>query len=346
MELKYGIIVYLGIVVVLIIAVLYFTVGRKPRKYDRGVKLAGTYLLDNDSFYVRQKKIYKLLCLGLAASVVFTLISACILAARPYYRQKITEEKYCRDIILCLDVSTSVDELNARIIGKLKDTVMNLSGERFGIVIFNTSPVVLSPLTSDHEYTLNALDMIQKALENRIKSYDWFSYYSYSDEDYYLERYISDGTLVGNELRGSSLIGDGLAATVRNFPDNEGDEERTKIVILTTDNDPYGQELVDIQEAARICKEHGIIVYGIGTKEMTNYNLIRMKDAVESTGGAFFLEETSGTYDKIVELIEGHSENLVKGDTYYIDHDLPKKAFIRVLIGFAAMTLFARLLRK
>ena len=71
-----------------------------------------------------------------------------------------------------------------------------------------------------------------------------------------------------------------------------------------------------------------------------------MKDAVESTGGAFFLEETSGTYDKIVELIEGHSENLVKGDTYYIDHDLPKKAFIRVLIGFAAMKLFARLLRK
>lgn len=342
MDLKYRFVIYLGVFVAGILVVLFFALSNKSKKYESGVKLSGMYFIDKDRYYLKKKKLYTFYCIGLWVFLVASVISASYLVARPFYRQKITEEKYARDIILCLDVSTSVDELNARLLGELKDTVNNLSNERFGIVIFNTSPVVLSPLTNDHEYTLEALSNIQKALDYRIK-YNTFWWYNYDDEFYYLNEYISAGTLVGNELRGSSLIGDGLAACIRNF---SYDEERTKIVIFCTDNDPYGEELVTVKQAAELCKERDITVYGIGTKEMTTENLVSMREAVEMTGGSFFLEESSGTYESIIDMIESKSENLVPGSTYYVDHDQPTKVFFVLLFSFTGLLLFAKLLKK
>ena len=342
MDLKYRFVIYLAVFVAGILAVLYFALQNRSKRYERGVKLAGTYFINKDRYYLKKKKLYIAYVIGLWVFVVATIISTSYLIARPFYRQKITEEKYARDIILCLDVSTSVDELNARLLGELKDTVTNLSNERFGIVIFNTSPVVLSPLTNDHEYTLEALSNVQKALDYRIK-YNSFWWYNFDDEFYYLNEYISSGTLVGNELRGSSLIGDGLAACIRNFSE---DEDRTKIIIFCTDNDPYGEELITVKEAAALCKERNITVYGIGTKEMTTENLVSMREAVEMTGGAFFLEESSGTYESIIDMIESKSENLVPGSTYYVDHDLPTNAFFALLISFTGLLVFAKLLKK
>ena len=343
MDLKYRFVIYLGMFVAGILVVLFFALSGRSKRYESGVKLAGTYFIDKDRYYLKKKKLYTVYIIGLWIFVAASVISASYLIARPFYTQKITEEKYARDIILCLDVSTSVDELNARLLGELKDTVSNLSNERFGIVIFNTSPVVLSPLTGDHEYTLEALSNIQKALDYRIK-YNTFWWYNYDDEFYYLNEYISAGTLVGNELRGSSLIGDGLASCIRNF--SYEDEDRTKIIIFCTDNDPYGEELITVKEAAALCKERNITVYGIGTKEMTTENLVSMREAVEMTGGSFFLEESSGTYGSIVDMIESKSENLVPGSTYYVDHDQPKTAFFALLISFTGLLVFARLLRK
>jgi hypothetical protein len=342
MDLKYRFVIYLAVFVAGILVVLYFALQNRSKRYERGVKLAGTYFINKDRYYLKKKKLYIAYVIGLWVFVVATIISTSYLIARPFYRQKITEEKYARDIILCLDVSTSVDELNARLLGELKDTVTNLSNERFGIVIFNTSPVVLSPLTNDHEYTLEALSNVQKALDYRIK-YNSFWWYNFDDEFYYLNEYISSGTLVGNELRGSSLIGDGLAACIRNFSE---DEDRTKIIIFCTDNDPYGEELIPVKEAAALCKERNITVYGIGTKEMTTENLVSMREAVEMTGGAFFLEESSGTYESIIDMIESKSENLVPGSTYYVDHDLPTNAFYALLISFTGLLVFAKLLKK
>jgi hypothetical protein len=79
---------------------------------------------------------------------------------------------------------------------------------------------------------------------------------------------------------------------------------------------------------------------------MTTENLVSMREAVEMTGGAFFLEESSGTYESIIDMIESKSENLVPGSTYYVDHDLPTNAFFALLISFTGLLVFAKLLKK
>ena len=293
--------------------------------------------------YARKRKIlYKT---GLTATLiccVLVVVSAFLLMAKPYTSRRMQDEKYCRDIILCIDISTSVDYLNENLLDKLKKTVDELQGERFGIVIFNTSPVLLTPLTDDYEYVKDQLDLIAQCLKSRNEvnlddafssGYDWI----------YYQAYISSGTLIGNEQRGSSLIGDGLAAAAIDFSD--ADKERTKVVIFSTDNDIQGTPVATLDEAADICVSNNVTVYGVGTKEMTPENKESMKNAVEKTGGKFYLEEESGSFGEIVSSIEKLSKNLVK--VRMVDVETPELLypFVLMLVLFAGMLGLGRWLK-
>ena len=77
-------------------------------------------------------------------------------------------------------------ELTGKLIS-LTETVNNLKGERFGISIFNTTSVLLVPLTDDYDYVLDSLDKIYQSIE-AINDYDYSSYYIYD--------YIIAGTIV------------------------------------------------------------------------------------------------------------------------------------------------------
>ena len=274
--------------------------------------------------------------------VKYKKTSAFLLMAKPYTSRRMQDEKYCRDIILCIDISTSVDYLNENLLDKLKKTVDELQGERFGIVIFNTSPVLLTPLTDDYEYVKDQLDLIAQCLKSRNEvnlddafssGYDWI----------YYQAYISSGTLIGNEQRGSSLIGDGLAAAAIDFSD--ADKERTKVVIFSTDNDIQGTPVATLDEAADICVSNNVTVYGVGTKEMTPENKESMKNAVEKTGGKFYLEEESGSFGEIVSSIEKLSKNLVK--VRMVDVETPELLypFVLMLVLFAGMLGLGRWLK-
>ncbi len=291
---------------------------------------------------MKRKILYKT---GLTATLiccVLVVVSAFLLMAKPYTSRRMQDEKYCRDIILCIDISTSVDYLNENLLDKLKKTVDELQGERFGIVIFNTSPALLTPLTDDYEYVKDQLDLIAQCLKSRNEvnlddafssGYDWI----------YYQAYISSGTLIGNEQRGSSLIGDGLAAAAIDFSD--ADKERTKVVIFSTDNDIQGTPVATLDEAADICVSNNVTVYGVGTKEMTPENKESMKNAVEKTGGKFYLEEESGSFGEIVSSIEKLSKNLVK--VRMVDVETPELLypFVLMLVLFAGMLGLGRWLK-
>ena len=114
------------------------------------------------------------------------IVLSTFIMSRPYNRDVRVEEKYTRDIFLCIDISSSVDGLNVNIISNLKDVVSNMQGERFGLVIFNTSPVLLVPLTNDYEYILDELDRVEEHIKKRMHDY-WSA-----DEEYIEEGYVSD----------------------------------------------------------------------------------------------------------------------------------------------------------
>ena len=342
MAIKYHIVLYAGLAIALFMLVFVFVKYKKTKKYAGGKKIAGLICQEDEAYFRKRKILYKT---GLTATLiccVLVVVSAFLLMAKPYTSRRMQDEKYCRDIILCIDISTSVDYLNENLLDKLKKTVDELQGERFGIVIFNTSPVLLTPLTDDYEYVKDQLDLIAQCLKSRNEvnlddafssGYDWIYYQSY----------ISSGTLIGNEQRGSSLIGDGLAAAAIDFSD--ADKERTKVVIFSTDNDIQGTPVATLDEAADICVSNNVTVYGVGTKEMTPENKESMKNAVEKTGGKFYLEEESGSFGEIVSSIEKLSKNLVK--VRMVDVETPELLypFVLMLVLFAGMLGLGRWLK-
>lgn len=340
MELKYEYLLPVGAAVSALIVVLFFLFSIKKRTYKSGIKAANLDLLKDDPYFKRKLYMYYALRGLFLAAIVGVVMASFVLLARPYHVNKTKEQRYSRDIIICLDVSTSVNDLNVKLTKELQDTVRGLTGERVGIVIFNTSPVLLAPLTDDYDYIIDQLNNIREA----IKATDASMHSSLSDRWLYWNSFLFGGTLVGNEERGSSLIGDGLLGAMFNF--SRKDKDRTKIVIFATDNDPYGTGFVTLPEAAELCKKNNVVVYGIGTKEMVSWDMEEMRACMEKTGGKFYLEEDSSTFSRIVEDIESQSASLVEGRTIIREVDDPLNMFRILTIGFGCMLLLAILLRR
>ena len=339
MEFKYPVIMYIGFVIAAVFFIMAFLHKKQLLKKD-GIKIANTELTFKNKLIQKEIAKYHVLRVMLVIFVTLMIGITASLLARPYYLKKIKEQKYNRDIILCMDISASVDELNLKLVDELKDTVRSLTGERIGIVIFNTTPVVLSPLTDDYEYTIEQLDNIYTAIKSQksgykdLKGKDWL----------YWNEYLYGGTLVGNELRGSSLIGDGLLGGLFAFP--KTDENRTKIIIFSTDNDLAGDSYVTLEEACRHCKNNNVTVYGIGTKQMYSNNRYEMENAIELTGGRFFVEENTSEFHKIVEEIEETSTSLTEGKTIIKLVESPLKYFRMLVILFLLFVLISIILRR
>lgn len=315
MEFKSPIILIVGTSLVLILFFLSFLVKLKNRDtYRKGKKIANTKFIRETPIYKKLMVRYKIwIAIGRIAGAV-SLIAAVVLWAAPFIYKVTTTTLYNRDIFLCMDVSTSVDELNMNLVDQFKDNSFGLSGEQVGISIFNTSSVLLVPLTSDYEYVDGELENIKTAL--MLRNDPGYSYY----DDLYMYYYIISGTLVGNEARGSSLIGDGLASCLYDFPDNP-ENERTQIVILTTDNDPAGEELLTLTQACALAKSKGIIVYGIAPMEPAGSGLESqlklMEEGVKSTGGSFYVATNNKAVEEVLEDIKTReASKLEKTDTY------------------------------
>ena len=100
MDLRYPFV----IVGALLLILLYFIFVRKKRhKYSSGSKIANTFFLKNTDYYKRRLRNYKIFRRLLLALFVVAIFAATVLIARPYETIVTVEEKYNRDIILCMD---------------------------------------------------------------------------------------------------------------------------------------------------------------------------------------------------------------------------------------------------
>ena len=337
MELKYSIALYACAGVALAFLIFSFIRFRRKRKFKGGTKAAEASYISEIPHFKRRLIAYKILKFILTVSIIVNLLLSGFLMAVPYKTQ-VNEVKHMnRDIILCMDISTTVDHLNFELVDKLKEMVENLNGERFGIVIFNTSPLYLCPLTTDYEQILEELDIIQEALELRYDYYNGMG--SYSQRLVELDEYISAGTLIGNQERGSSIIGDGLAAAALDFTNIEEDPDRSRIIIFSTDNDLQGDEIITLPEAGQLCVDRGITVYGIGTEEMYASDKRMMRDTVEMTGGEFYYGENSRVVSDIVDNILEHVASLDTVEYEISETVTPEIPFILLIASMAFMIL-------
>lgn len=328
MELRYSFIIFVGIV--LVIFLLLFKYKKKSYKYDGGKRIANTKYVKKIPYYQELLKKYKILLFLIEGLFIVTIVFSFLLLSRPVFVDKVKTNEYNRDIFLCMDVSFSVNDLNKEIVDALKETVNNLKGERFGISIFNTTSVLLVPLTDDYDYVLDSLDKIYQSIE-AINDYDYSSYYIYD--------YIIAGTVEGSNYYGGSLIGDGLVTCVDSFSALEEDPDRTRIVIFSTDNDvPYTSKPVySLEEASEYAEEKNITVYGISTANTKEKDKVSFRSAVELTGGTLYEESTGSTVSDIVKNIEQTSKNLTVGKEETIRTDIPEVPFMILLVAMVIL---------
>lgn len=337
MELKYPVALLICAGIAIAYLIFSFIRLRRKRKFKGGTKAAEASYVNEIPHFKRRLAAYKVLKFILTVSIIVNLLLSGFLMAMPYKTQ-VNEVKHMnRDIILCMDISTTVDHLNFELVGKLKEVVEDLNGERFGIVIFNTSPLYLCPLTTDYEQVIEELDIIEEALELRYGYYNGLN--GYSARLIELDEYISAGTLIGNAERGSSIIGDGLAAASLDFPNIEEDPDRSRIILFSTDNDLQGDEIITLPEAGQMCVDRGITVYGIGTQEMYSSDRRMMRETVEMTGGEFYYGEDSRVVSNIIDQIQEHMASLDTVEYEISETVTPEIPFILLLTSMACMIL-------
>lgn len=314
----------------------------KQVKFKKGNKANVPEFLVKSGLYKRRLLLYRILRVLSVVSLGACLVFCALLVSRPYETDVTEEPLYGRDIFLCMDVSGSVNALNAKIVDELKTVVDASEQDRFGIIIFNTSPVVLCPLTMDHEYVKQTLTRLKECVDvflddNALEHMGRTKYFKNLE-------YITGGTLVDSDNRGSSLVGDGLAYCAVAFPDMEKDPNRVRLVIFSTDNEVDGTPLCSLDEAAQLCRKKKIKVFGIGTSNIYSVKRNEMESAITGAGGKFYLEEDS--LKGIIQDIDKEGQSLLMTTTNVTEQEKPETAMIALLICAGLFFVFTRLSRR
>ena len=307
----------------LTLALLYFK-RKENSQYKGGIRVGNAWLVRNLPEFRKLTILRTFLVILSSVSLIAGAGAAIVLASRPYKVEKTSLGVKKRDIFLCLDVSYSLYDLNYDVADYLEEIVRGLEGDRIGITMFNTSSVVYVPMTDDYDFILMMLEEMKTYFRLQKKYVDEYSqymtYYSIPedqraeyDELYNQLSYFEAGTLVNNSFKGSSLIGEGLASCLFAFPQMDG-ADRTRAVILVTDNEELARRdpVVELDEAAGLCKAHDVRVYGVAPAreydnayEQKNYDTImkEMEDSVKITGGRFYMASENFPVSSIVSEI-------------------------------------------
>lgn len=322
MEIKYPIIILLFIIA--FFGILFY---KGKEKVNNNKKVANTYFIKNTQLYKSIINKYKIIIYIIFGLLFLSVIGASLLTSRIITTSTHSNKIYDRDILLCLDVSGSMSELDEEIIKSYGKIVDNMHGERFGIVIFDNSSYKLLPLTDDYDYVK---DVIKKSIKafNGIKTNDWEA-----------SRYIYDGTYEGE---GSSVIGDGLASCVLSFP--KLDEERSRIIILGTDNYVSGPQIITVPEAGKLAKKYKVAVYPLDPNGYGK-EAKELKEIATLTGGKYYTIQDVKQTNDIVNSIETKEKTVRETSPTSSSTDHPQVPLIIILISILGILFMERVIK-
>ncbi len=226
------------------------------------------------------------MCVTIAALVACS--GAVILSGRLQQRQTLSQEERTRDIVLCLDASGSMAEVDAEVLREFGSIVAGLKGERVGLTIWSGAAITVFPLTDDYDYVVEQLKEAEKA----FASGDIYS------DDYAI---YSAGTVLDWDIQ--SQMGDGLASCVQRF--DRRDEDRSRAIVLASDNEPIGTGIFTVPEAAAIAREQHVVVHGIAAPKTAERPAAvdEFRAATTSTGGTFSLLGADGSARAVIDAI-------------------------------------------
>ena len=213
----------------------------------------------------------------LAAAFLFTIVfsSVAIIAARPVSVAVSKPEYNNRDIMLCLDASGSMNKYVKELVGYFANLLDGFKGQRVGLTLFDGVYLTIAPLSDDYDLLADLLN------------------------DFKEDPYDYSSALYSAKVGGSSAIGRGVVGCVNGF-DKLEEQERSRSIILATDNEDFAGRVVTLTQAANYAKRYDIAIYGLSTADYrrqdqiddpTKYEadyLKEFREATLTTGGAYY----------------------------------------------------------
>lgn len=304
---RYGYLIAVVLVVILLgAAVGWRHVGLKLHASERRGWVANTGYVRNLPRYRTLMRKTRMVVAALLTVFCVGAASLAVVAANPVDRRVDDRRLASRDIVLCLDASGSMLDYDSEIGEAFKTLVEHFNGERVSLYLWSGRSVRKFPLTDDYPMVTEYLDELSSVLKNGILART-SSGYRISRE---LAKYLEGTDDPDEEV--ASQIGDGLASCVLGF--DHTDQDRSRTVILASDNEVVGQGLYSLSEAIDFAKRQKVEVIGLFPGNYLGTDGEDMKNQVESTGGNLYQMTSSGTVDSIVKDIEAKQVNEIEGD--------------------------------
>jgi Ca-activated chloride channel family protein len=213
-----------------------------------------------------------------AAGLVLLLVAL----ARPVRREPVPVEVEGIDIVLCMDVSSSMTATDMDAFGSRLDVareaaarfVKDREHDRIGLVRFARYPDVLCPPTLDHE----ALAGILEAME----------------------------TVEGDGPEDATGIGHAAARAAQLL---QSSDAASRIVVLLSDGEENvatsdRPEEIAPSHAAQLCASLGVKVYAIAAGDVSGVDTGPVKRMAEQTGGAYFEAPDAGDVASVYAAID------------------------------------------
>lgn len=280
---------------------------------------------------------YRVWRAALATGLLVATLGAGALAARPADVEVVTESLGTRDIVLCLDVSGSMTAYDSAVLEIFQRMVDSFQGERIALSVFNSTSRTVFPLTDDYTLVQTELQRGADALED----FDEIDPEDPEDSDEVLEYLqFTAGTWANEDA--ASLIGDGLASCALLFDEAEADRSRS--IVLATDNYVSGEPIYTLPEAATLVADRGITLYGIfggGREYWGSVEEQEYRDVVQAGDGLYFRTDDPALVDGMVDDVVAQQAGALDASTEAVVADRPAGWFLVAALGVAVLVLAA-----
>ncbi len=330
--------VVLGLV--LVAAVVGWFLPRSPRETREVRWVANTSYLTRLPTYRRRMRLFQVALGGLGVFGLVAALGTSLLLARPADRDVRAEVLATRDIVLCLDVSGSMIEFDTEIVQTFSRLVESFDGERIALSVWNSTSRTVFPLTDDYALVTEELESAARALD-----FDLDALFHSPEALDRLEEFVA-GTM-SLDPNSSSLVGDGLATCAYAFDDS--DTERSRSIILATDNQVLGEPIYSLQEAADLVAERDIRLYGLFAASEESYspaNEEAYRQVVTGHGGLFYNADDPAAVDAIIEDIASQQAVELDADPEVVITDRPETVLWIAVAGVAGIILVGWRLRS
>lgn len=326
--------------VLLAVAGVAFWAWRTRREDPAAARwVAHTEGLDELPEVRRALREYTVLRGATAGALVLALVGAAALVARPVDRETRTDTFGTRDIVLCLDVSGSMVPFDSEIVSTFRKLVEGFDGERIGLSVFNSTSRTVFPLTDDYALVLEELEIAEQALRFDIEAFDPLDPLTWEGLDPLLE-FVAGTEGVPAQ---ASLIGDGLASCALLFDEQATDRSRS--IILATDNDPYGEPVYTLPQAVEVVTDRDVTLYGLyGGDEMLRGSPQNEEftAAIEEAGGMSWFAEDTGAVAEVIRDVTEEQAVALDADAQRIVTDRPLPWFVLLVVGLLLLLVLRR----